>query len=256
MGYKYSFIDNETYGTDDINAAISRLTTSGVTICPTDENLINAMNDVTSEVASDGVEYDPASCTVTEGDEGFIEIRKGTAFFDDGVTITIDEEGIVIPKENGSYVYLYHDIESNSCYAKTSAELPDMRCVLLAYIDDDGVITDKRKYATSKLAPNSPHNFYSYKSDVFFNTFIDTGDHYMFSINVGHPNFTYMGFNNSQWSTMGIGKFGEDGYTPYMKLGSEHRATIRFKKVDTVAEMYLKQNNDANYTYGVEFIAF
>lgn len=256
MGYKYSFMDNVTYGAEDINETISRLTTSGVSVCPTEGSLIDAINTVTSEVATEGVEFNADSCAVSDAETGFIKISQGTAFFENGVTITIDEEGIVIPKEKECYVYLYHDFDANTCYAATAAELPEQRYVPLAFIDSDGTITDKRIYAKNKLAPSAPGGVFRYVSDVPYGMYEDGDKQPIFSMNVGHPNAIGVGFDNSGWYSTGFGLFEENGSTPYVQLGKDIAAYIRFAKVGNEVEVYVKPFGSVKKVVDVEFVVF
>lgn len=255
MGYRYSFMDNETYGADDINAAISRFTTAGVCVYPTDENIAQGMNEATAAVAESGVEYFKESLVVTDEAEGYVKINSGTAFFDDGVTMVVDSDGIILEKVPENYVYLYRDIEMNCCRACVQSSLPQTGCVALAYIESDGTLTDKRKYAVSKLAPNTAQNYISHFIDLKVDHTVDD-DTCLAVIDIGHPNFSYVGFRNMAWSTCNIDSFGEDGYTSYMPIFGKNPSRIRFKKVGSTIELYVRREKDAQTADDVEIIAF
>lgn len=240
MGYKYSFMDNETYGADDINAAISRLTTKGVTVYPTDQNLIDAMNGVISAVATPGVDYNQYSCVVSKENKN-IKISPGTVFFENGVTMVIDSDGIILPLEYNVYVYLYYDKIKNSCYPCASEDIPENNYVLLAYIDETGNIKDMREYAVSKLAPNSEIKTFSFTCDVSYSTNTPP-DEVLATIDVGYTSYRHVVFSQ------GIKKIGghvilvDDDFSEYANFcnGSQ----IRFKKTGPTLELYVYQLED------------
>jgi len=252
MGFTYSFTDNELYGTDDINAAISRLTTKGVTVYPTDRNLIDAMNTVTAEVAGPGIDFSQYSCLVTTENDN-IRIGPGTAFFEDGVSMVIDSEGILLPFEYNSYIYLYRDVVQNNCYPCISEQLPENNFVLLAYTDEQGAVQDRREYATSKLAPNSAVKTFSFFADVTYST-KTSPEKVLASFNVGYTTFSHVIFRKSLYSIAGYLTLPENEYSDYAKFydGSD----IRFRKSGTTLELFVNPRGDLDDVPGLEIIVF
>lgn len=252
MGYICNFKDNEIYGTDDINAAISRLTTKGVTIYPTDENLINAMNGVTSAVAASGVDYNEYSCLVSIENES-IKISPGTAFFEDGMSIVIDSEGYSLPLEYNVYVYLYRDINRNDGYPCVSAELPENNYVLLAYIDEQGGIADKREYAVSKLAPNSAIETLSFFADISYGlrTSPETP---LASFNIGYTTYKHVIVTSSKYRICGYLILPENDYSDYAYFYDGSK--IRFKKTGTKLELFINPCGDIGEVPNLEIIVF
>ena len=240
MGYTYSFVDNEVYGTDDINAAISRLTTAGVAVYPTDETLINAMNSVTAQAASEGIEFSAKSCLVSVEDED-IKISAGTAFFEDGVSMVIDSEGTTLPLETGVYVYLFRDVNRNSCYPCVSKELPESGYILLAEIDENGSVTDKRTYAASKLAPNSAPQLSAYSMKIVYYP-STSPDEAVATLDAGYSAFTHLFFRHKEKSLAGVCDLAEGDYSEYVWFcdGSE----VRFKKIGPKVEVYVLPHGD------------
>ncbi len=157
MAYKYSFADNEIYGASDINAITKRLVTSGVEDSFTDGVAYNAsrFNDAGKLLYTSGaVPESYLSLKVEDAGDGKILINPGKAFFDDGAVIEIEEGGETLPYVSGSknYVYLKNDlINTNRCYPCCTVAEPEGDYVLLAEIDANGAITDKRTYARGKL---------------------------------------------------------------------------------------------------------
>lgn len=246
MGYRYSFADNVTYGTDDINGAISRLTTSGVTFYPTDENLTDAMNTITSDITSGGVEFVPESCLVKVENEE-VKISSGTVFFDDGVSLVIDSAGVSLPYASGAYVYACRDVGLNSCDIRITKELPEKNYVLFAYIDDGGAVHDKRQYAVSKVAPNSAPNLKKITLDISFGNNFQEKKTASFS--AGYSAFQYIVFKNVSPEVRGFCKLTEGDYSETVPFYKD--ATIRFKKNGQNVEMYIKDG--FGYTYNSSF---
>lgn len=245
MGYSFSFADNEIYGAEDINAAISRLTTAGVTICPTDGNLIAAMNGVTAAVAEAGVDFDQYSCKVTADDEK-IRISPGTAFFDDGMCMVIDTDGAELELKKEAYVYLFEDIHKNRCYPCVSSELPEDKYVLLAYINQYGGVQDKRTYATSKLVQNSPVVPKKYTVTLRYGQVIPE-DKPAGELEAGFSNFTNVVFKNAVFS--GYVALNEGDFSEEQNLLD--RYYIKFKKIGTKLEAYIRAgiNSDTGVIY-------
>ena len=252
MGYSYSFIDNETYGTDHINKAFSRLTTKGITPYPTDENLINAMNGITSEITTSGVDFDSFHCKVTL-DRDTINISPGTVFFEDGVSMLIDEDGISLPYQSGVYVYLYRDINTNSCYPATSKNLPELNYVPLAYIDIDGNIKDIRIYAKSKLCPNSEVVPLKTTKTVTFDTH-HTGTEVLGTINVGYNNFRYLVFRDKSHKLCSIVELVENDYSEYSDF--DRYTYIRFMKKAQSIDIFVKTNGHYGTVEDLEIFIF
>ena len=252
MGYSYSFIDNQTYGTEDINKAFSRLTTKGITPYPTDENLINAMNTITSEITESGIDFDSYHCRVSiVGDT--INISSGTAFFENGVSMVIDEDGATLPYQPEVYVYLYHDINLNSCYPTSSETLPESNYVPLAYIDNTGNIKDIRIFAKSKLLTNSQVVPFQTKIDVDFDTF-HTGVEVLNTINVGYNNFSYLVFHDKARTLCNILELKENDYSDYSDF--ERYSYIRFMKRAQEVDVFVKSNGHYSTVEGLEIYIF
>lgn len=156
MGYKYSFVDNETYSAADINEITKRLVTSGIEDPFTDgvPHNLKCFNLLNSNMATSGIvpESDTTlQVTVFSSDE--VHIDAGTAFFESGATITIDVdmEAVDIEPFCKNYVYLEHDHALNIIRPTSSTQEPTGDVVMLAIIDENGNVEDKRQYAVGKL---------------------------------------------------------------------------------------------------------
>ena len=162
MGYKCSFLDNEVYGADDVSAAFSRLLSGGVLPYPETEAVLDALNELTSEVIGSGVsEFGGLEVTRTETGA---KVGAGAAFFESGVAVAVDSEGVTVDFEEETPVYIYfiYHPEFNSVLLKASEEVPEGDTVVLAHIDATGKITDKRSYATAKVAINTSNIYHDF----------------------------------------------------------------------------------------------
>ena len=157
MSYKFSFADNMVYSASDINEITKRLVTSGIEDSFTDGVAYNVsrFNEAGKLLYTSGVV--PENCftlKVIKASDTEILINPGLAFFNDGATIEIEAGGETLPFVSGSknYVYLKNElIDKNICYPCCSVEEPSGDCVILAEIDENGVIADKRIYARGKV---------------------------------------------------------------------------------------------------------
>lgn len=155
MGYTESFMDNATYGASDINGIIKKLSTQGISV--EFEDILNDgvsytpsdLNQLFAAIASEGVTKD--SCRVLLSD-GNAKVSSGTIIFAGGSTITVDSAGVVLTVTPGvkNYVYAISQPSLNHNYLKCETTAPTGDYVMLAEVEN-GVVTDKRKFAASKF---------------------------------------------------------------------------------------------------------
>lgn len=170
MAYTYDFKDNVVYGADDINAIRASIMTKGVI-----------------EEASD-------SCMVVKSTYG-VTIKKGQALFADGCRIAVDSGGVELGFVSGkvNYVYFYNNTLMGVCEALCTTTAPKNDYVLLAEIDHEGNITDKRVFSEGKMAENERF------AESFSAYFITTDDieegSVMASITLPKSNCSLIDFN-------------------------------------------------------------
>ncbi len=177
MSIKCSFIDDVSYGADDINYALSRLTTQGVSLFKyTDgDNPLLSIEEALAAFTEPGVDsYNGNSCkVVANADATGFEICPGTAFMPDGSFISIDEKhditDIVTQARAGGTnsvtVYFYRNVAGNGIDIRSSQNAEDAeaeKSVILAEISGTDIITDKRSYARSKLCITNPNIVQTY----------------------------------------------------------------------------------------------
>ncbi len=160
MSYSFSFVPNNVYGAQDINEITKRLVTSGVEDIFEDGVPYNFshINTISKNISTMGViPEENTSLKVTNNgkvnDEYTVTIAEGTAFFEDGSTITIYDGGETLAYTYGqkNYVYLHRDLNLNRNMPKVTLTEPEGDYVPLAEIAEDGTVTDKRVFAKGKL---------------------------------------------------------------------------------------------------------
>ena len=157
MAYNYSFADYEIYSAEDLNAITKWLVTSGIEDLFENGTAYNVsqFNEQGKLLYTSGIV--PETCMtfkVVPDGEGKVLINPGKAFFDDGAVIEVEAggESLSYVTEAKNYVYLKNDLlNSNVCYPCCTTDEPTGDYVLLAEIDETGVISDKRTYAKGRL---------------------------------------------------------------------------------------------------------
>lgn len=164
--YSTFFVNNKTYGADDINKVLAHLTTQGVSTFVDSGDALMDLDTAMSNLTSEGAQvYDNSGCKVVSAGNGFYKISKGCYWLASGACIIFDDEGYVFElnfldstgtKGTTCYVYLRQGGAesggvSNDINIIVSGEAPADTDALLATISSAGAITDKRKVAVSKL---------------------------------------------------------------------------------------------------------
>ena len=174
MGISYKFMDDCSYGADDINSVFSKLTTQGVSLFnySDNDNPLIELNTAVSNFTNPGIEYyniNACMLSYTEPDSdntfGTFEILPGNAFMYDGSIITIDDNrydftdqirSLRLLSDDDIYVYFYRNVPYNTIDIMVTcdtSQLENEETVLLGIINSENKITDKRSFATSKIAP-------------------------------------------------------------------------------------------------------
>ena len=155
MAYTGGFYDNATYGTDDVNGIIKKMSTQGISV--EFEDILNDgvsytpsdLNGLFEAIVSDGVTKDSCKVVMSGGNA---KVMAGTIIFSNGSFLTVDNEGVTLPVTAGvkNYVYAYADMSLNNSYIKCETAAPTGDYVMLAEVEN-GTVTDKRKFAVSKF---------------------------------------------------------------------------------------------------------
>ena len=162
MAYKYSFLDGETYGAEDINGIVQKITGSGVSPFLTKDTYApEDLNSLTKELVEAGTSMNGLKVTV---EDNIARIGKGIGFFSSGATVEVDDDGteveIIAGKTN--YIYAEHNEETNIISFMSSPSRPadtnHVHPILLGKISSTGVLTDLRAHAKSKVVTFGRNN--------------------------------------------------------------------------------------------------
>lgn len=227
MGYKYSFSNDETYSAADINEITRRLVTSGVADPFTDgePHNLSCFNILNSNMVTSGiVPESDTTLKVEKTSSTTVEINAGTAFFNSGMTLTVDVNKVELTISAGvyNYIYLECDEETGKAAPKSSTTEPTGDIVMLAHVDENGVLTDKRAYAVGKLPKYiSGYNLptvvsFSYSGPGTY-TIDMQGDKYRFFIIKGRSRE----FTDTNIDTLGIWDVFDNRYV-YSVTGSKY----------------------------------
>lgn len=150
-----TFMPGVTYGVDDLNGAIGRLTGCGIApFLSKDSYDYEDLNAMTSAVTASGVSLGGLSVSLSQGTA---VINKGICYFENGVTAYIEsEESIPIDQTKAQYIYAVYDITLKSADivafdAPWGNEDTGKYAVALAKTEG-GSVTDMRSFARSKVA--------------------------------------------------------------------------------------------------------
>lgn len=230
MAQKGYFLDNVKYGADDFNEAFSHLVTAGVSSFVTGDSITQSTSEAIADVVSDGVDNSsPQSCMVTESD-GVYTVQPGTCWLADGSFCVIDSGGVEGEVTEGqiNYVYVEHNRANNTVGVVFSDSPGNSDTVPLATINEDGSITDTRKFAYMKVAANAAlTNMYTERTNFGKGTrdgYWDIGvDQF-----VSTHKIRFVIFSGDWWCVM---KFDDNTttltrYTSGKSISSEVRVTI------------------------------
>ncbi|MBO5454740.1 MAG: hypothetical protein J6A69_12385 [Clostridia bacterium] len=227
MGYTYSFFDNQTIGAQELNNLAKRFVTEGVADIFTDglPHNISDLNSIVTANATDGVVPDTVNSLKVYASGSVATISAGTAFFADGTIMEVDSDGISLTFTKGvlNYIYLISDTTTNSCRAECSKTLLSGNNVLLAVIEKDGSVTDKRKYAKGKIpsAYSSALGLIT-KKEIYWNQ-ADlknmTPKEIPLSTGTARGMFMYMGESLSKTKTFGFVTFNAKGEADFYISG-------------------------------------
>ncbi len=191
MSVIYSFMDNCSYGADEINQTFSKLTTQGVSLFnyTNGDNPLIALNDALKGFTTPGIEmYNADACKVIYDEESdTFTIAPGNAFMSDGSTITIDSEAYDITEKvlemrkltNGDvWVCFYRNIPKNCIDISVESDdtvFNSEYSVPLAKISQKNSVVDMREFAKTKLAPCSANVMHEVTINLGTLIYHDTG---------------------------------------------------------------------------------
>lgn len=185
MSYISKFKTDTAYNNKDINSIIHAITGEGI--------LPSSPNDIFANLSDSGVTLSDEHCMVSWANEEKTQIRigNGTVIMPDGSHIVIADEILPVSSTEKHYIYIYQDlILHNIPVCDTSLPENESLYVLLATAEN-GIITDMRTLAKSKIA------------DYGTNTYISTTLRYAPTSEIVYPGTPFTSFEiGSRYSKM------------------------------------------------------
>lgn len=160
MSYTYSFMDNAYYGIEDLNNLVKSFTTGGVNVY---SGTSGQLNDMTAALVGSGTQSWSDACKAVIYNSQ-IKLNPGVVFFDDGSSLTIESGGEILP--NGRYIYIKKDGENSR--PVSSSTPPSSNDIPIAEYAN-GTLTDKRKFAKSKVAGFGVNQYYEVSLNGTYN---------------------------------------------------------------------------------------
>ena len=161
MGFCVDFTDNKAISAEILNDILAEVGDGSVSASSefTDGSLFytDKLNCIRSEIVTGGIR---SGCKAALCETGVI-IGEGLCFFDSGMRMKIDAEGITLPTAEGkeNFVYLYASPISNVATAVvTTEEKEGSEYVPICKIDETGKIYDTRAWCRAKI-PMMNSNF-------------------------------------------------------------------------------------------------
>ena len=192
MNYKYTFFDNQLVGVDHLNEITKRLVSGGVSAVYSGGDFnVTDINDTNAAILTGGVVPETDyNLKVTAIGNGKYLINQGLCFFNNGTTMEILSGGeeIVVPQWVTSYIYLVSDSNKMACYVEVlQSEKQTGEFILLAVINVDGTVVDKRTYAKGKVP-----GFYASSESMQVNITQKYEGEKNIEISVGMGNFKHL----------------------------------------------------------------
>jgi hypothetical protein len=153
MAYRCLFMDNDVYTAQDVNDAISNITSGGICGYPLGNGAMTDLNAAIAELANGGVNYKGTDCLVVNNG-GTYKVSAGACIMNDGTQIIFDSDGYEITHAPGEYEYVYleRDVLHNRINVVVSEEAGGEDTIPLAEIKENGTIIDRRSFATAKIS--------------------------------------------------------------------------------------------------------
>ena len=153
MSISYSFIDNVSYGTDDVNGITACLTGAGIAPFTSKSAYSTSdFNALTAAVVGSGTSLGGCKCTKSGNT---VTVAQGIIYFENGVVLCVDsgKYTVAVTANTAGYVYAYFNNSLQTADIVFGETLPDSGYyVKLAQISTGGALTDCREFARSKAA--------------------------------------------------------------------------------------------------------
>lgn len=253
MGFSCSFLHNQTYTADDVNRAFSHLTTQGVSLFADTGDTLTDLNTAVSNLIENGVDlFNNDSCKVEKVIDGQYKVLPGTAFMPNGEAITVDTDGYTFLVDTGTALNVIMEVDANIGQIRTTTESTPTNGILLATIEADGTVTDKRTCAKTKVAPATANIHVEYTGEFRFSP---AGIAVPYEIDVGWPGFSAVGIYNTESTTdTAFSILTDNVEVGVIKLDGDRRMYITKSGSKVTIRTYLAGTGGASGTYTLIFV--
>lgn len=188
MGYTVNFTDNQNISASDLSD-ISKSIDSGAEVVDFRDNTlygVDELNKISQALITKGVSN---GLMVLKNGKN-VTISAGLAYFNDGKKIKVDSSGITLAKAENThqYVWLSNDTVAGLVSAKCTKDAPSGDYVMLAEIDENGDIIQKKDIALMKNSSLMPNHYKQISQHINIEK---TANGTTFTLNVG-KNFRRM----------------------------------------------------------------
>ena len=207
---------------DNTEVTLADLNNIGVDLGDTDFNAfstekfgVDKLNQITSDLVSSGVlrigENGELGCEVIASND-MAYIQPGAIVFGSGAKIRITEP-VGVSLLPGTVIYALNNPATGRASIDVSETLPDGDCVLLAQVDAEGILSDRRSSCVAKvLMTADPQNIYREITATIEDVYYETKE---ITVDIGSSAFSYVYFLGTKRVATGV----SNGTAKYVAVG-------------------------------------
>ncbi|MBR6523447.1 MAG: hypothetical protein IKT39_02410 [Clostridia bacterium] len=156
-----TFEDNAVVTAEDLNNIAVDLGDATFSVFSDEKFGVDKLNEITAGLVGKGILTTGDRCEPIVSD-GKVYIKSGVIVFGSGAKIRISEP-VGVSLVNGGYIYAFNDVTTGKASIKVGECLPTSGdYVLIAQIDDAGIVVDLREKAVANLTlPTELQNNYA-----------------------------------------------------------------------------------------------
>lgn len=261
MGFTCRFLHNQVYSAQEVNQAFSRLTSQGVSLFSDTGNPLTDLNTAVSNLVTDGIELDYDACKVVSAGGGSYKVMPGTAIMPNGEMITVDTDGYTFTAGTGTAWDVVMAVEANQGIIRAQTADAPANGILIAQISAAGAVTDRRTFATTKVAPSTGNIYREYSiPDTTLTS--SMGGTVLETFDAGSPWFQYILVTNKDGKAVSGGhqKLTEGVKTEFMKANPNdetiNSVLLSFQKRGQNIDIYAKIEGVGASTHSLQFLVF
>lgn len=228
MGFTCRFLHNQVYSAQEVNQAFSRLTSQGVSLFSDTGDPLTDLNTAVSNLVTDGIELDYDACKVVSAGGGSYKVMPGTAIMPNGEMITVDTDGYTFTAGTGTAWDVVMAVEANQGIIRAQTADAPANGILIAQISAAGAVTDRRTFATTKVAPSTGNIVTEEELEM---SFLASSSN-TYTLDVGWGGFNYVLAANKDKSA----------YKDFIRV--ENGEEVSYLQVDTSYRIHVTKNGD------------